>query len=39
VKNKLKTAGQKIEVKGTLGVHNGSKQIKCEDANDLVFKN
>ena len=38
-KNKLKTAGQKIEVKGTLGVHNGSKQIKCEDANDLVFKN
>ncbi len=39
VKNKLKTAGQKIEVKGTLGVHNGNKQIKCEDANDLVFKN
>lgn len=38
-KNKLKTAGQKIEVKGTFGVHNGSKQIKCEDANDLVFKN
>ena len=38
-KNKLKTAGQKIEVKGTLGVHNGSKQIKCEDVNDLVFKN
>lgn len=38
-KNKLKTAGQKIEVKGTFSVYNGSKQIKCEDANDLVFKN
>lgn len=38
-KNKLKTAGQKIEVKGTFSIHNGSKQIKCEDANDLVFKN
>lgn len=38
-KNKLKTAGQKIEVKGTFDVYNGSKQIKCEDANDLVFKN
>jgi len=38
-KNKLKTAGQKIEVKGTFSVYNNSKQIKCEDANDLVFKN
>ena len=38
-KNKLKTAGQKIEVKGTFDVYNGSKQIKCEDTNDLVFKN